>query len=38
MDHKGQSKQDIIADIFLEQGIHFFGKLSTGTDPDINFD
>ena len=39
MGHKVQSKQDIITDIFLEEGIlHFSGKLSTGTDPAINFD
>ena len=35
---KVQSKQDIITDLFLEKGlIHFSGKLSTGTDPTINF-
>ena len=35
---KVQSKQDIITDLFLEKGlIHFSGKLSTGTDPAINF-
>ena len=39
MGHKVQSKQDIITDIFLEEGIlHFSGKLSAGTDPAINFD
>ena len=39
MDHKVQRKQDIITDIFLEEGIYIFsGKLKTGTDPAISFD
>ena len=41
MDHilpNVQSKWDIITDLFLEEGIiHFSGKLSTETDPTINF-
>ena len=40
MDHKVQTKEDIITDIFVGEGIiHFFsGNLSTGTDLPINFD
>ena len=38
MDHKVQSKRDIITDTFLEEEIIYSGNVSTRTDLAINFE